>query len=750
MKHLYLAVPVLMLLFIATPGNAQDSLNVTQLGYLSSPGSATDIVVQGNTAYIADWEAGILIVDVSDPTDPQELATVSTVGEADDVDVLGDLMAIADRSVGLVLWDVSDPANPVEMGSTSIRGFANALDSDSGLVYFADGNFGLGIYDVSDPDNPAEIGFSGSNYSALDICFEGGRAYTSDGTPGIHIFNISDPENPSEMASFDPEGFGGVFSLGVEDYILAFTDNQSTLYLSNARDPNRFSVFATVPMPSAQSIGCEVQDEYVYVANQGGGLQIVSFGDRDDIHIAGHYSSINMSAKGIALANGLVYVAGDDGLHIFDFEDPDAAPDLIYDFHYIEDAGQANPNGRPDPGETVAVTVGLRNDSSNQSILSLSGVLSCDNETITISDPNAVWPDIDPGFTEINEDDLLMMTIPEGFPSGVVTFTLTLTFSGEEPVILTFDQQIGAPDVAVVNDFDEGTDVGDAWQAIVSAASIQAQIFTSAQALDDGLADYRTVIWGTSDDSLEVLSEAEQALISAVVNRGTNLLLTSSNAGEDVGSTTWFEEIFGVTHGDDTVESPYILGVSGGPFDGSALTLGGAGGAGNSSSPSSMTALDNTVRLYRYSANGSNAGVAYDGGGFATAYLGFALEAVTGADATLTAADVLVDILDYLNSVNSVGEGEASVTLPSAITLDAWPNPFNASLQVGYSLPAPGELRVEVFDLLGRHVALLKQGHVSAGHGLVNWDATSAASGTYLVRLSTPQGETVRRVQLVK
>ena len=83
----------------------------------------------------------------------------------------------------------------------------------------------------------------------------------------------------------------------------------------------------------------------------------------------------------------------------------------------------------------------------------------------------------------------------------------------------------------------------------------------------------------------------------------------------------------------------------------------------------------------------------------------------------------------------SVGVDEVS-ELPQRLTLDQnYPNPFNPSTTIRYGLPEAGEVRLVVYDVLGREVARLVDGHQGAGWQAVQWQAGDAASGLYLYRL---------------
>ncbi|MEW6756391.1 MAG: PQQ-dependent sugar dehydrogenase [Candidatus Latescibacterota bacterium] len=79
-----------------------------------------------------------------------------------------------------------------------------------------------------------------------------------------------------------------------------------------------------------------------------------------------------------------------------------------------------------------------------------------------------------------------------------------------------------------------------------------------------------------------------------------------------------------------------------------------------------------------------------------------------------------------------------------------YPNPFNDGLVVRFTLPAPGAVRLEVFDVLGRRVATLVDGPRQAGLHAVRFTAQDVASGVYLWRLSAASRVQVRRALLLR
>ncbi|HEB85378.1 MAG TPA: T9SS type A sorting domain-containing protein, partial [Bacteroidetes bacterium] len=79
-----------------------------------------------------------------------------------------------------------------------------------------------------------------------------------------------------------------------------------------------------------------------------------------------------------------------------------------------------------------------------------------------------------------------------------------------------------------------------------------------------------------------------------------------------------------------------------------------------------------------------------------------------------------------------------------------YPNPFNPTLHIVVAVPALDRVRVEVFDLLGRRVAVIADRKMQPGYHHVIWQP-AAPSGVYFIRTSTQRsGELVRKVMYLK
>jgi tetratricopeptide (TPR) repeat protein len=86
----------------------------------------------------------------------------------------------------------------------------------------------------------------------------------------------------------------------------------------------------------------------------------------------------------------------------------------------------------------------------------------------------------------------------------------------------------------------------------------------------------------------------------------------------------------------------------------------------------------------------------------------------------------------------------------SSYRLESYPNPFNPSTVVRFSLPTAGMVKLRVFDTLGRVVAVLAEGMYEAGVHEATFDASRLPSGMYITRIEYDGKSIVRRVLLLK
>ncbi len=98
-----------------------------------------------------------------------------------------------------------------------------------------------------------------------------------------------------------------------------------------------------------------------------------------------------------------------------------------------------------------------------------------------------------------------------------------------------------------------------------------------------------------------------------------------------------------------------------------------------------------------------------------------------------------------------VSNEEEDKNVPHAIKLEQnYPNPFNPGTRIEFELPERMNVRLTVYDILGRQVAELQNEVKAAGSYSVYWDASAQASGMYIYKLEAGGQLFVKKMLLIK
>ncbi len=123
-----------------TTAAQRDSLNIRFVGQCNTPGYACQVCVRGSYAYVADYDCGLRIIDVSVPTAPVEIGSCDSVHDAMHVVVRGTYAYVASGAHGMHCVDVGDPRNPVVAGvfpALSTQGIFNVDIEEAACTAYA-------------------------------------------------------------------------------------------------------------------------------------------------------------------------------------------------------------------------------------------------------------------------------------------------------------------------------------------------------------------------------------------------------------------------------------------------------------------------------------------------------------------------------------------------------------------------------------------------------------------------------------
>ncbi|MEO0583624.1 MAG: tail fiber domain-containing protein [Bacteroidota bacterium] len=238
--------------------------------------------IAGNYAYLPRYTRRELrILDITDPTNPEQMGELSLGGLPRDVVVSGEYAYVAVESNSsstqgfLAVVNVSDPANPSLTGSLNFGlgtkpvtvkvsgSFAYLLDIDSN---------NLRVIDVSDPSNPTLAGTEAVDPLPFRMALNGNYAYVLNLSNGnLRVIDISNPSNPNTVNTVF--GVGSLTSIALSGDYMFVTDASDFLFNAyDISDPVNPTLVDNLAIDDPVRVA--VSGNYAYVYRYKGGTEI--------------------------------------------------------------------------------------------------------------------------------------------------------------------------------------------------------------------------------------------------------------------------------------------------------------------------------------------------------------------------------------------------------------------------------------------------------------------------------------------
>ncbi len=333
-----------------------------------------DIVIKDDFAFIASFFSGLVILDVSNKTNPTQVFSEEIYGETKFVELEGNYLYLLVRDYAildccLVIYDISSPSNPIKISVTNlfqniygINDFSvenhyvyltyyygllilDAIDpaapviifttllDDPGHLFLQDDllfisesyHFGITVYNVSTPASPEHIcQYNGSDdglsseYGFISFYVDGDFLYGSI-YEGFLVINITNPTNLTLSNHIELEDdlyYRKIAISGDYIYLLSSVSNVTILHKNNFTHPLKVGEYDFI------AINLIVEGNFLYLIFCV--LQIIDVTDPTNPNFVGQFGdeSIRIDAEGIDIQNDYVYLACKfAGLKILDISD---------------------------------------------------------------------------------------------------------------------------------------------------------------------------------------------------------------------------------------------------------------------------------------------------------------------------------------------------------------------------------------------------------------------------------------------
>jgi len=281
------------------------------------PGISNEVCISGSYAYVTD-DKGLWIIDVSDQSFPREVGRCYTTTPVYDISLSGSYAYTTTRTSGLVVFDISDPSNPGIAASLNLPLLSHhyGLDISGHYCYVANGYYGLKVVDISNPLLPYVAGQC-SLSRAYDVEVSGLYAYVISAEM-FTVIDITDPSNPYVVGMTWADQYpSDICVSGMNAFVTDSTSDVSLFDISDPYSPQEiFTNWMWVNTPS----GIDISGLYAYISKPNG-ISVYNISQPDNPISAGYYHQFTSAFQfhGVSASGTYAYASTDCGLQIYQF-----------------------------------------------------------------------------------------------------------------------------------------------------------------------------------------------------------------------------------------------------------------------------------------------------------------------------------------------------------------------------------------------------------------------------------------------
>lgn len=313
--------------------NLNDSLNVRFIGQYNTDGYTYNVFVRGAYAYIADYDGGLRIIDISDPASPFEAGFCDSTANSQIATVDGNHAYVGGRYQCLDVVNIQDPAAPfiegVYMMATG-NGIFNIVIVDT-IAYCISSNYcpspqSLRAINITDPSSPTLIDSCLAGYGTglrQGLAIDGNYAYVISYMPSeLMIFDITDVNNMHEVASCSL-----TYTMGRDmhkvDTLIYLANSNGSLIIINVADPYYPEIIEQYSMPGLP-LGIDLLDNLAYVSEWDSCMRVLDISNPTQIQEVG-FHDVPSRVYDVSYQAPYIYVAATtEGLLIYEYLVPGA------------------------------------------------------------------------------------------------------------------------------------------------------------------------------------------------------------------------------------------------------------------------------------------------------------------------------------------------------------------------------------------------------------------------------------------
>ncbi len=253
-----------------------DSVDLELANY-KTPGSALDVAVKGNFAYIVDSKEDIVIVNIKNfPITPEKGVIQDVPGKAVRIKIYGDRAYVTNNKDQLLIYTLDDPQTFETPDIYDAGDQINNFLIDGEFAYLAADSKGLLVLNIKTPSEIKEEGKFDGVKNALDVSLQGNYAYVASGGKGFFVLDVTEFSTITQVGH--ESSLANAYLVAVKDAYVYVADDLDGLKAFHSPMLFEFTV-----QEEASNLGSFetviVKDDYAYIAAGETGLRVVNVED---------------------------------------------------------------------------------------------------------------------------------------------------------------------------------------------------------------------------------------------------------------------------------------------------------------------------------------------------------------------------------------------------------------------------------------------------------------------------------------
>jgi hypothetical protein len=304
--------------------DSEPSTNLTVVWDTVNVGQPFQSEVMGDIAYIANSDAGLTVMDVSDRSNPILVESIPTGLWAKDVIISPDsqYLYVADFYSGVLTFSLSDPLHPVLVNTTSAEPDtgAHSLALYGNTLFLAIYGWEFNTFDITNPANPVLLDYSANPtrfFRNIAVTEDGNYLYACAEESGVMVYRIYAPD--SVEYDFTLDYFITPYDIAIRGNYAYIADFDSYLYVLDISNPYYiFKLDSLAPDDEVSSVDL-IDNTHLAMCDWSAGFEIVDISN-----------PLNISVIAEKETPGFTHSASTDGRYLYICDHFDF---IIYDLY---------------------------------------------------------------------------------------------------------------------------------------------------------------------------------------------------------------------------------------------------------------------------------------------------------------------------------------------------------------------------------------------------------------------------------